>query len=83
MLTEDYMSSEESDTEDGKIVYVIKTIPWESNALKRKKKILDKIYKKGQSKRSQERAVKRVRREGALSLHEKPDNCPKWACLDE
>ena len=81
VLTEGYMSSEESGTEGDNLVYVVRTIPWESDKLRNKKAKLDKIYSKGQSKRSQQRAVKRVRMEGVLSSHPKPADCPGWACL--
>ena len=44
VLTLDYMSSEESDTdENGKTVYKVKRLPWRSNELK-KKKSLDKQH---------------------------------------
>ena len=42
ILAEPYMSSEESGEEEGSKVYVIKTIPWESELLKKRKRKLDK-----------------------------------------
>ena len=83
MPTENFMSSEESADEDGSLVYAVKTIPWESALLKKRKKKLDKIYAKTSTKRSKQRSVKRVRRDGDISSTQKPHNCPKWACLDE
>ena len=45
VLTLDYMSSEESETDDeGKTVYAVKTLPWQSQDLKKKKKSLDKHH---------------------------------------
>lgn len=75
------MSSEESEEEEGSKVYVIKTIPWESELLKKRKRKLDKKYIKTVSKRSQQRAVKRVRREEVHSSVPKPEDCPDWACV--
>ena len=83
VLTEAYMSSEESEQEDGKLVYVVKTIPWESEDLKKRKRKLDRIHKKNQSKCSQDRAVKRVRKEGALSLLDRPEDCPNWPSVGD
>ncbi|KAJ7388999.1 hypothetical protein OS493_034388 [Desmophyllum pertusum] len=81
VLTDEYMSSEESSIEDDSAVYVIKTIPWESSQLKKRKRKLDKAYEKSSGKRSKQRSVKRVRKDEIISLREKPDNCPKWACV--
>ena len=77
VLTEDYMSTEESSNEDDQLTYIIKTIPWESERLRKRKKILDKTHGKTQSKRSRQRFVKRVRQEGIVSDRPKPDNCPE------
>ncbi|CAB3994774.1 Hypothetical predicted protein, partial [Paramuricea clavata] len=45
VLTLDYISSEESDAdEEGKTVYTVKTLPWQSQNLKKKKKSLDKHH---------------------------------------
>ena len=38
ILTEEFMSSEESSNEDDSAIYIIKTIPWESSQLKKRKK---------------------------------------------
>ena len=73
------MSSEESGEEEGSKVYVIKTIPWESELLKKRKRKLDKKYIKTVSKCSQQRAVKRARREEVHSSVPKPEDC--WACV--
>ncbi|KAJ7355050.1 hypothetical protein OS493_028265 [Desmophyllum pertusum] len=63
VLTDEYMSSEESSIEDDSAVYVIKTIPWESSQLKKRKRKLDKAYEKSSGKRSKQRSVKRVRKD--------------------
>ena len=81
ILAEPYMCSEESGEEEGAKVYVIKTIPWESELLKKRKRKLDKRYIKTVSKRSQQRAVKRVRREEVHPSVPKPEDCPDWACV--
>lgn len=51
VLTEDYMSTEESSNEDDQLSYVVKAIPWESEKLIKRKKVLDKTHGKAQSKR--------------------------------
>lgn len=81
ILAEPYMSSEESGEEECSKVYVIKTIPWERELLKKRKRKLDKRYIKTVSKRSQQRAVKHVRREEVRSSVPKPEDCPDWACV--
>ena len=82
VLAEPYMSSEESGEEEGSKVYVIKTIPWESRQLKKRKRKLDKVYSKTVSKRSKQRLVRRVRRDGVHSSVPKPEDCPDWACVE-
>ena len=80
VLTEQFMSSEESENEeDDQVIYVVKTIPWESEKLEKRKKRLDKEYNKTQTKCQNKRSVKRVRREG-VSSRPKPEDCPDWAC---
>ena len=75
------MSSEESGMEGDTLVYVVRTILRESDKVRKRKAKLDKIYSKGQSKCSQQRAVKRMRMEGVLSNLPKPGDCPGWPCL--
>ena len=60
VLTEEYMSTEESSNEDDQLSYVVKTIPWESKMLEKGKQ-MDKTHVKTQSKRSKQRFVKRFR----------------------
>ena len=81
ILSEEYMSSEESADEDGTMVYVVKAIPWESIKLKKRKRILDQKFSKNHSARSRQHSVKRVRKEGVNSLKAKPSNCPEWASV--
>ena len=76
MLTEGCMSSEESDMEGETLVYVVRI----DQRRKRKAK-LDKIYTKGQSKCSQQRAVKRESGRGTYFTLPKPADCPGWASL--
>lgn len=79
LITEAYMSSEDSD--DNGRRYVVKELSWESRKLSKRKKQLDKFYHKQHSQRTKERLVPRVRGE-ELSLRSKPDDCPEWACID-
>ena len=46
VLTDAYMSSMESDREDGRLVYVVKIALWESEELKERKRKLDRIHTK-------------------------------------
>ena len=46
VLTDAHMSSEEFDEEDVRLFYVVKTVPWESEELKNKKRKLDRIHTK-------------------------------------
>lgn len=82
VLTEDYMSSEDSEYDEHTKElkhYLVKDLAWESSKLTKRKKKLDKIHKKSQSERSLKRSLKRVR-DKTLSLRPKPDDCPAWAC---
>ena len=67
VLTEAYMSSEESDQDEGSLFM------WER----------DRIHKKYQSKRSQDRAVKCVTKKGAQSLLDRPEDCTNWASVSD
>ena len=78
ILSEDYMSSEESDVE-GK--FLVKELSWESRKLEKRRQQLDKFYNEQHSKRTMERLVKRVRGE-VLSAQQKPVDCPDWACIN-
>ena len=49
VLTEDFMSTKESLNEDDQLSFVVKTISWESERLRKRKKILDKTHGKTQS----------------------------------
>ena len=77
VLREDFMSSEDSDS--GKEVYKVKTLPWESEQLSKNKRRLDEFHASRQSMHSQQRFVKRVRITGA-TVREQPSDCPAWAC---
>ena len=74
ILSEDYMSSEESDVE-GK--FLVKELAWESRKLEKRRQQLDKFYNEQHSKRTRERLVKRVRGD-VLSAQQKPVDCPDW-----
>ena len=78
ILSEDHMSSEESDVE-GK--FLVKELAWESRKLEKTNQQLDKFYNEQHSKRTRERLVKRVRGE-VLSAQQKPVDCPDWACIN-
>ena len=79
LITEAYMSSEDSD--DNGRRYVVKELSWESRKLSKRKKQLDNFYHMQHSQRTKERLVPRVLGE-ELSLRSKPDDCPEWACID-
>ena len=91
LLTEDYMSSEESQSEDesddegrsNKKKLCINTLPWESKELKTYKKKLDEQYASHQSVRSRRREFKRDRAHGNYFSRPKPENCPSWACKED
>ena len=89
MLTEEYMSSEVSESgeeslsgDEGcskeKKLY-IKTVPWESKELKTIKSKLDEEYASRQTSRSRRREFQRDRRPEDVSSRPKPTNGPSWA----
>ena len=89
MLTEEYMSSEVSESgeeslsgDEGcskeKKLY-IKTVPWESKELKTIKSKLDEEYASRQTSRSRRREFQRDRRPEDVSSRPKPNNGPSWA----
>ena len=43
LLTDEYMSSEESGRENDSVIYVVKEIPWESRKLTKRKETLAKV----------------------------------------
>jgi hypothetical protein len=77
----DFMSSEESDTdESGTTVYEVKSLSWQSQELKRRKKSLDKHHLDSLSDLTRRRLT--ARRDGEESVRGKPNYCPDWACKD-
>lgn len=79
VMFNDYMSSEESEVEeDGRRVYVVKPLPWESDELKKKKRSLDREHLSSLSQLVRHRIA--PRRKGQPSQRQKPDSCPDWAC---
>lgn len=84
VLVMDAMSSEDScyeDDENGnpKVAkYAVRKLPWESRAMKKIKKKLDKAYRKRLSKRAKERIVTRTEAE-ELSERQPPNAFPEWA----
>ena len=85
VLNNDYMSSEESGDESDleQQQLCVKTLSWESKELKKAKRKLDDLYSKRQSKHSQRRVKKRVRGTEKDFLRPKPEDCPKWACIED
>lgn len=87
VLVMDAMSSEDScyeDDENGnaKVAkYAVRKLPWESRAMKKIKKKLDKAYRKRLSKRAKERIVDRIEAE-ELSERQPPNEFPEWALND-
>ena len=66
MLTDVHMSSEEFDEEEGSLVYVVKTVPWESEELKNRKRNMDRIHTKRTIQTLTGAGTKRLKK-GALS----------------
>jgi hypothetical protein len=78
----DYMSSEDSEIDDldDKIVkYNVRKLPWESRALRKVKRKLDKLHTASLSDLVQKRLI--PREGGQLSIRPKPKDCPEWAAL--
>ena len=93
VLTEEYMSSEVSESGIGspsgdegcskeKKLY-IKTVPWESKDLKTLKSELDKEYTSRQTSHCRRREFQRERRPKDVSSRPKPNNCPSWAFRED
>ena len=89
VLTEEYMSSEVSESEKESLSgdegcskekkLYIKTVPWESEDLKTLKSKLDEEYASCQTSRSRRREFQRERRPKDVSSRPKPNNGPSWA----
>ena len=76
------MSNEESDVDEaGKTVYAVKTLPWQSQDLKKKKKSLDKHHVDSLPALVRRRLY--LRKDGGMSLRPKPTDCPDWAFKDD
>lgn len=93
VLTEEYMSSEVSESGIGspsgdegcskeRKLY-IKTVPWESKDLKTLKSKLDKEYTSRQTSHCRRREFQRERRPKDVSSRPKPNNCPSWAFRED
>ena len=83
-MRSDYMSSEESEIDDldNKIVkYNVRKLPWESRALRKVKRKLDKLHTASLSELVQKRLI--PREVGQRSIRPKPNNCPEWAAVSE
>ena len=87
VLVMDAMSSEDSCYEDDEsgnpkvTKYAVRKLPWESRAMKKIKKKLDKAYRKRLSKRANERIVHRTEAE-ELSERQPPNTFPEWALTE-
>ncbi|XP_028416020.1 uncharacterized protein LOC114539576 [Dendronephthya gigantea] len=79
VMKSEYMSSEESEfdesTENKIVRYNVQKLPWESRALRRMKRKLDKLHNASLSDLVQKRV-------GEPSTRPKPKDCPEWAALD-
>jgi hypothetical protein len=78
------MSSEESEIDeiDDKIVkYNVRNFPWESRALRKVKRKLDKLHTASLSDLVQRRLI--PPEVGQPSIRPKPNNCPEWAAATE
>lgn len=79
----EYMSSEESEfdesTENKIVKYNVRKLPWESRALRRMKRKLDRLHTASLSELVQKRVI--PREVGELSTRPKPKDCPEWAAL--
>ena len=77
----DYMSSEESDVDDGgNKIYVVRPLQWQSDKLTKKKKALDRHHSRSLARLVRERLGGRI--QGTQSTREVPDSCPGWAKKD-
>ena len=89
VLTEEYMSSEVSESEEESLSgdegcvkekkLYIRTVTWESEELKTIKNKLDKEYASRQTSRARRREFQRDRRPKDVSSRPKPNNGPSWA----
>lgn len=79
------MSSEEScheNNENGNsrvVNYSVKKLTWQSKALKKMKKRLDKAYRKRLTKRARDRIVKRINSEEPSERQRPTEGFPEWA----
>ena len=81
VLLEDYMSSDESECDDsGTVVYHVKTLPWESPKLAKRKTKLDNEYRDIHNQRANKRVTPRIRMGNYSSRNQCPSDCPAWAC---
>ena len=93
VLTEEYMSSEVSESEEESLLgdegcskekkLYIRTVPWESEELKTIKNKLDKEYASRQTSRARRREFQRDRRPEDVSSRPKPNNGPSWAFVKD
>lgn len=67
--------------EAGKTVYAVKTLSWQSQELKKKKKNLDKHHMDSLPELTRRRLIRR--KDGGESLRPKPTDCPDWACKED
>ena len=89
VLTEEYMSSEVSESEEESLSgdegcvkekkLYIRTVTWESEELKTIKNKLDEEHASRQTSRARRREFQRDRRPEDVSSRPKPNNGPSWA----
>ena len=81
VLRSEYMSSEESETDEnverGERRYIVRSLAWESSLLTKIKKKLDKVHTNSLNGLVSRQTLPRVA--GEVSSRKKPPNCPKWA----
>ncbi|XP_019633267.1 PREDICTED: uncharacterized protein LOC109476705 [Branchiostoma belcheri] len=74
ILTKEFMSSDESDTDDnGEKIFLTKAIPWQSDTLTKYKRELDQKYETAiQSEQAKRQSIKRVPGPPSTSKSKKP-----------
>ena len=79
VLTPEFMSSDESGTEDGKGVIFVKKIPWQSPKVETFFSKLDDNHCLKKSEQATRQTKQRIKKEDMISGRAVPANIPSWA----
>ena len=79
VLTTEFISSDESGTEDGKAVIFVKTLPWRSQKVTKFFSKLDENHCLKKSEQATRQTKERIRKEDIISERPAPANVPSWA----